>query len=53
MIDPKQDDVRAYPLPAAGDVTLLGQHFFAANTLLVENGQSRLALVQDSADCEE
>lgn len=50
MIDPKQDDVRAYPLPAVGDVTLLGQQFFAANTLLVKNGQSRLELVQSPAD---
>ena len=50
MIDPKHDDVRAYPLPAVGDVTLLGQQFFAANTLLVKNGQSRLELIQSPAD---
>ncbi len=50
MIDPKHDDVRAYPLPATGDVTLLGQQFFATNTLLIENGQSRLALIQDPPD---
>lgn len=49
IIDPGQDDIRAYPLPAAGNVTLLGQQFFATNTLLVQNGHSRLELLQASA----
>ncbi len=52
IIDSDQDDIRAYPLPAAGDVVLLGQQFFATNTLLVQNGHSRLELIQDSADDE-
>ncbi len=48
IIDPDQDDIRAYPLPASGDVTLIGEQFFLANTLLVQNGHSKLALIQDS-----
>ena len=47
IIDPEQDDIRAYPLPATGDVALSGQQFFATNTLLVQNGHSRLELLQD------
>ena len=50
IIDPKQDDIRAYPLPGSGEVTLLGQQFFAINTLLMQNGQSRLELIQDASD---
>jgi len=52
MIDPKHDDVRAYPVSPTGDVTLLGEQFLAVNTLLGENGQSRLVLVQDPPDRE-
>lgn len=52
MIDPKHDDVRAYPVSLTGDVTLLGEQFLAVNTLLGENGQSRLVLVQDPPDRE-
>lgn len=48
IIDPEQDDIRAYPLPASGDVTLIGEQFFLTNTLLVQNGHSKLALIQDS-----
>ena len=51
IIDPVQDDIRAYPLPAKGDVTLLGQQFFATKTLLMQKaGRSRLELIEDSAE---
>ena len=52
IIDPKRDDIRAYPLPASSDVTLLGQQFFATNSLLVQNGHNRFELVQDTTDNE-
>ena len=48
IIDPEQDDIRAYPLPASGNVTLIGEQFFLTNTLLAQNGHSKLALIQDS-----
>ena len=52
IIDPREDDIRVYPLPATGDVILLGQQFFATNTLLMPNRHSRLELLQDPADNE-
>ena len=52
MIDPKQDDIRAYPVSPTGNVTLLGRQLLAVNTLLGENGQSRLVLIQDPTDRE-
>ena len=48
IIDPDQDDIRAYPLPASGNVALIGEQFFLTNTLLVQNGHSKFALIQDS-----
>lgn len=48
IIDPARDDIRAYPLPASGNVTLMGDQFFLTNTLLVQNGHSKVALIQDS-----
>ena len=48
LIDTRHDDVRAYPLPARGEVTLMGEQFLAANTLLLQNGYSRFVLIQDS-----
>ena len=48
IIDPVRDDIRAYPLPATGEVALSGQQVFATNTLLVQNGHSRLELLQDA-----
>ena len=53
IIDSKDDDIRVYPLPSSGNVTLLGQQFFATETLLVQNGHSRLELIQDTADDEQ
>ena len=50
IIDPKQDDIRAYPLPGTGEVTLLGQQFFAIDTLLAHNDHCRLELIQDTGD---
>ena len=50
IIDLRQDDIRAYPLPETGEVSLLGQQFFATNTLLVQNGHCRLELLQDTGD---
>ncbi len=47
IINPDQDDIRAYPLPARGEVTLLGQQFFATSALLVQNGPCRLELLED------
>ena len=48
IIDPAHDDIRVYPLPAAGEVALSGKQFFATNTLLMQNGHSRLELIQDA-----
>ena len=50
IIDDREDDVRIYPLPAVGDVTLLGQQFFATETLLVHNGYCRLEMLKASSD---
>ena len=50
IINPNEDDIRVYPLPASGEVMLLGQQFFATNALLVQNGQCRLELLEDVDD---
>lgn len=52
IIDPRWDDIRAYPLPSTDDVTLLGNQFFATDTLLAQNGYSCLELLQDDSDNE-
>lgn len=52
IIDPRWDDIRAYPLPSTGDVTLLENQFFATNTLLAQNSYGCLELLQDDSDSE-
>ena len=52
IIEPRWDDIRAYPLPPTGNVTLLGNQFFATDTLLAQNGSSCLELLQDDGDSE-
>ncbi len=47
IIDPVQDDIRAYPLPASGNFTLMGEQFFLTDTLLAQDGHSKLALIQE------
>ena len=47
IIDPRYDDIRAYPLPVTGSVTLLGQQFFATKTLLLQNGRNQFELIQE------
>ena len=52
IIEPRWDDIRAYPLPSTGDVTLLGNQFFATDTLLAQNGYGCLDLLRDDSDSE-
>lgn len=52
IIDPRWDDIRSYPLPSTGDVTLLGNQFFATDTLLAQNDYSCLELLHDDSDGE-
>lgn len=40
MIDPREDDVRAYPLPKTGEVALLGTQMFPDDVLLVRDGRN-------------
>ena len=44
LIKPNEDDIRAYPLPKAGDVALLGTQLFPDDVLLIRNGHNVLHL---------
>lgn len=52
IIEQRWDDIRAYPLLPTGDVTLLGNQFFATDTLLAQNGSGCLELLHDDRDTE-
>lgn len=40
MIDRREDDVRAYPLPGKGEVALLGQQMFPPDVMLIRDGHN-------------
>jgi CRISPR-associated protein Cas2 len=44
LIEPRLDDVRCYPLPAAADVVLLGRQLFPEDILLIRDGRNVLRL---------
>jgi len=44
IIDPRTDDVRAYPLPDRCEVTLLGPQMFPAEVMLLRGGRNVLRL---------
>lgn len=44
LIDLHLDDVRAYPLPASGEVALMGRQIFPKDIMLLRNGQNLLRL---------
>lgn len=44
LIEPKEDDIRVYPLPRQGEVTLIGKQLFDTDTLLLSNGHNLLQL---------
>ncbi|HXH04220.1 MAG TPA: CRISPR-associated endonuclease Cas2 [Candidatus Competibacteraceae bacterium] len=44
LIEPRVDDIRAYPLPAAADVALLGGQLFPDDILLIRDGHNLLRL---------
>lgn len=44
LIDPTEDDVRAYPLPHEAHVDLLGTQMFPDDILLIRNGRNMLRL---------
>ena len=44
LIEPSEDDIRAYPLPHEADVYLLGTQIFPDDILLIRNGYNVLRL---------
>lgn len=44
LIDPREDDIRCYPLPSEGDVAMLGRQMFPDDVLLIRNGHNLLRL---------
>lgn len=44
LINPKEDDVRAYPLPKECEVVMLGTQLFPDDVLLIHNGHNLLRL---------
>jgi CRISPR-associated protein Cas2 len=44
IIDPRSDDVRAYPVPHECEVTLIGPQMFPEDILLVRDGRNLLRL---------
>ncbi len=44
IINPREDDVRAYLLPREGDVALLGTQLFPDDVLLIHHGHNVLKL---------
>lgn len=44
LIDPKEDDIRAYPVQAQGEVTLMGQQLFPDDVMLLRDGHNLLQL---------
>lgn len=40
LINPREDDVRAYPLPGRGEAALLGTQMFPPGIMLIRNGQN-------------
>ena len=44
IIDTREDDVRAYPLPPAGDVAMLGRQIFPDGVMLLRDGRNLLRL---------
>ncbi|TCO80597.1 CRISPR-associated Cas2 family protein [Plasticicumulans lactativorans] len=44
LIDPREDDVRAYPLPHVVDAALLGRQIFPDDILLLRDGRNLLRL---------
>lgn len=44
LIEPAEDDVRAYPLPRECEVALLGRQLFPDDVLLIRHGRNVLRL---------
>ena len=44
IIDPRQDDVRCYPLPERADIVMLGRQIFPEDILLIRDGRNVLRL---------
>lgn len=44
IIDAREDDIRAYPLPERGEVAVLGRQIFPEDILLLRNGHNLLRL---------
>jgi len=49
LIDPNEDDVRLYPLPKRGKMTLLGREPFPDDMALFDGGENLLRLGEKSA----
>ena len=50
LIDPREDDVRANPLPKTGEVALLGTQMFPDDVLLVRDGRNVFRLGAGQAE---
>jgi CRISPR-associated protein Cas2 len=44
LIEPTEDDIRAYPLPFEANIDLLGRQIFPDDILLIRNGRNVLRL---------
>ncbi len=44
LIEPRADDIRAYPLPGVAEVALLGRQMFADEVMLLRDGRNVLRL---------
>lgn len=44
IINPREDDIRCYPLPEQGEVALMGRQIFPEDVLLLQNGHNVLRL---------
>ncbi len=48
LINEKEDDVRVYPVPPQGEVTMLGRQLFPEDILLLNEGKNILKLQRPS-----
>lgn len=47
IIEPREDDIRAYPLPESPDCRLLGQQMFPDDVMLVRGGRDLISLARN------
>ena len=52
LINPREDDVRAYPLPGRGEVSLMGTQMFPPGIMLIRDGQNVFRLGAEGSEGE-